>query len=533
MIIRMGGFHIALNFIAAIGKMFQDSSIEDLLIESGVFGCSTASSLLKGKSYNRGVRAHKLLLEALLRLQWRAFGEWISVEKHAGAIDEDKLVTIIQACRQSSSGGDLKVAFYRLCERLPALTDLFSEFRRQVSQQSNLFRFWDLYIDAVMLLLCFIRAEREGSWNLHLNAVAEMAPFFFCMDRINYSRWIPVYLADMFFLQETAPEVHTEFVEGNHPVARSSAPSANHERAAITAATRKVCDLDNPTTSHSNKESGKTRVQRDESDVQKLLSVIDDTIADPFYLKEASPQDLTPLRNIATGVVMPQPQADRLLKCVDIGAEELQKFTNERLNNSTVSFWGKMSKVNVKTFASLSKATKIKRGNYVYRSQLVQLLIAANTREIDLRVVLSYELKTTKSALLVEMEEVCPAEERLPQGEEPSVFIHDGMAVIQMLKSEGSRTFESLAETLFKFVSSPLRQDGFTKVDIVFDRYDLPKSIKEVERLRRGSSSALEVKIASHNTPIPKQWSKFIGNKKNKISFLKFLCKEWSEMGQR
>ena len=37
-VIRMGGFHIALNFLSVIGKIFQDSGIEDLLIESGVHG---------------------------------------------------------------------------------------------------------------------------------------------------------------------------------------------------------------------------------------------------------------------------------------------------------------------------------------------------------------------------------------------------------------------------------------------------------------------------------------------------------------
>ena len=62
-IIRMGGFHIALNFMAVIGKIFKDSGIEDVLIESGTYGSNTATALLQGKSYNRGVRAHTLLVE--------------------------------------------------------------------------------------------------------------------------------------------------------------------------------------------------------------------------------------------------------------------------------------------------------------------------------------------------------------------------------------------------------------------------------------------------------------------------------------
>ena len=69
----MGGFHITLNFLSVIGKKFEESGIEDLLTESGVYGSNTSLVLLKGKSYNRGVRGHKLIMEALFRLRREAF----------------------------------------------------------------------------------------------------------------------------------------------------------------------------------------------------------------------------------------------------------------------------------------------------------------------------------------------------------------------------------------------------------------------------------------------------------------------------
>ena len=106
-IIRLGGFHVALNFLAVLGKSrggsrtffgrgcttiivfffflqntscirkpqvisggartpytlpldpplkrYQNSGIEDALIESGTYGPGTVTSLMKGKSYKRGV----------------------------------------------------------------------------------------------------------------------------------------------------------------------------------------------------------------------------------------------------------------------------------------------------------------------------------------------------------------------------------------------------------------------------------------------------------------------------------------------
>ena len=87
MVIRMGGFHIAMNYLAVLGKKYQSSGIEDLLIESGMYGSSTTSILLKGKSYNRGVRAHKIVMEAMFRLPWRAFVQWLSRQRDS-RVDE-------------------------------------------------------------------------------------------------------------------------------------------------------------------------------------------------------------------------------------------------------------------------------------------------------------------------------------------------------------------------------------------------------------------------------------------------------------
>ena len=48
-----------------------------MLIESGVYAAGTTSAIMLGKSYNRGIRAHKLTMEALFRLLWQAFLKWL------------------------------------------------------------------------------------------------------------------------------------------------------------------------------------------------------------------------------------------------------------------------------------------------------------------------------------------------------------------------------------------------------------------------------------------------------------------------
>ena len=67
-VICMGGFHIALNYLSLLGKKYANSGLQDLLLESGVYSAGTTSVLMLGKSYNRGIRAHKLSVEALFLL---------------------------------------------------------------------------------------------------------------------------------------------------------------------------------------------------------------------------------------------------------------------------------------------------------------------------------------------------------------------------------------------------------------------------------------------------------------------------------
>ena len=42
-VIRMGGYHIALNYISLLGKKYAQLGLEDLLIQSGVYAVGTTS----------------------------------------------------------------------------------------------------------------------------------------------------------------------------------------------------------------------------------------------------------------------------------------------------------------------------------------------------------------------------------------------------------------------------------------------------------------------------------------------------------
>ena len=140
-VVRMGGFHIALNFLSLLGKKYADSGLEDLLIESGVYAAGSTSALMKGKSYNRGIRAHKLCLEVFFRLTWNAFIAWYeSQEKRIP--EEPVLCRIVDCVRMVENNKENARDSVRKIEAdLTELMSLFGVFKSENQARSKLFTF--------------------------------------------------------------------------------------------------------------------------------------------------------------------------------------------------------------------------------------------------------------------------------------------------------------------------------------------------------------------------------------------------------
>lgn len=434
----------------------------------------------------------------------------------------------------------------------------------------------------VIMLLQFVKAERTGNWRLHLAATSSMAPYFFAHDRQNYARWLPVYLAEMGQLEQKHPEVYQQFMEGEHAISRSSQPFASvwtdmaleqsinldskskggivgislnadalqrwfltsHERAAITTAVKQMCGIGDLDRGGTHKEAAPKRVEPDENDVRKIVSCfVSGLMKDPFTEESDS------LSNIAAGVVLPTDVAKQLLTSTEKGQEQMKGFIEQRLNSNDVSFWNAIPSLKIKTFSSTTKKTTIKGTTEKLvaitedRDLFGRLLIIANARQVNLREILCFELsavpyplvhtdgtlrKTTKSDLLQILEKDVLVEPRLSfLPTLPTVYILDGMALVQMMRFAGALNFGDVATKYFELLMS-YYQLGCHRLDVVFDQY-WQLSVKAGERKKRGEANALEVRIHGTSTPVPKQFQKYISNAANKVSLSAFLTETWVE----
>ena len=87
-----------------------------------------------------------------------------------------------------------------------ALQEQYNSFLTVLSKLAPLPQFWISYIILVHFALQFLHATKEGDWNLHLQCLKQMIPWFFAYDRVYYSCYMPVYLCEMLSLPIADPE---------------------------------------------------------------------------------------------------------------------------------------------------------------------------------------------------------------------------------------------------------------------------------------------------------------------------------------
>ena len=56
---------------------------------------------------------------------------------------------------------------------------------------------------------------------LYKEAIRNLLPWFFALDKVNYARWLTVYLHDMIRLDQTCPSVKQKFEEGSFVVRKT------------------------------------------------------------------------------------------------------------------------------------------------------------------------------------------------------------------------------------------------------------------------------------------------------------------------
>ena len=553
-ILRPGELHIVMAMLRTIGSYMTNSGLDASWIEADMYGSTTCKNILDGGHVKRAVEAHSVTLLALFRLYVGSLFE--------GDFEGDEIVRQGSDALNSAfeSQSDIIETHHRVFHELKSIDILqqMQNFDRQAGVNPMLFAMRQ-YMEMVLVMLQFIKSFHTANWILHLDSLERFTKYFFAMDKLNYSRMIPLYLAQMRQVEIEQPEVWTEFINGNWVVNRNTIPfcaiGADHALEHVNRAmkvsggiigitlnenARARFFLSSPqliaireealtlmgskfkatdTKEFKHHQNNVAARQRLNKNVSALTDAMKKS-GDPFS------HDTNDVINLVTKEVMPEAIKEGILTLTDVGLELFRKFKQERILSNEVPLWASMKRRKLQLWsASAKKARYSDQGQVIElkedRNLFARLLIAARSRpEINIQEIIStYELSvvprslfnsdgslshnTSKSQLMHIVEnhvQACVenvAETKLTRNRRVAVI--DAMAEVQAMgKPYWVKTCHDLGNHLIDVIRRKyLAQSSFDEVHVKVDRYDIDHSLKTAARkIRLGK----QVPVAYHIT---------------------------------
>ena len=161
MYLRLGGMHALMSFAGAVGSLMAESGLSDILSE--VFG--GVPKMFSGKNVPQNVR---MMAEEVVR--------GLFMDHH----------------------------FENTVDLMKTLNQIASERRTVKLWVENL-------VKPVLLMITYVRSEREGDWLLHLATFKKMLQYYFTAGHVNYALYGLYYLRSM---EKLPPHVEKTFSKG-------------------------------------------------------------------------------------------------------------------------------------------------------------------------------------------------------------------------------------------------------------------------------------------------------------------------------
>ena len=127
------GYHIALNHLSLLGKRFSNS-LEDILIEPGLYAAGTTTTLILGRSYSRGIREHKLTMEELFRLLRQVLVKWLKSQSTGHTIS---LLSYKGAKHPLKERKFTQQSCYEVVNGMGAMKSLLTIFKAKAKSKSS------------------------------------------------------------------------------------------------------------------------------------------------------------------------------------------------------------------------------------------------------------------------------------------------------------------------------------------------------------------------------------------------------------
>ena len=228
-----------MSFLGCIGHIMSGCGLQDLLEQ--VYASNAVTHMLSGKAVERAIRGHFLidatlnamLISKVFNIDLSAIDclEEESALNEGGSQENNNLEEEIGATRQllktlaviydNITEGSLPITAVQTSPDIQKFCDILLAQKNSLLTSKNS-KLWLQYMDMLDILRKFLKAERTGSWKLHLQTMNDMLPYLAASGHNLYTKSVYLYLQDMTKLQELHSEVYAHFLQGYHVIRHSN-----------------------------------------------------------------------------------------------------------------------------------------------------------------------------------------------------------------------------------------------------------------------------------------------------------------------
>lgn len=554
-IVRLGGFHLLMSYLGSIGNIMLGSGIEDLW--ALIYAPGSVGKMLSGHAYARSVRFHTLL--------WTTLG--ILVTSEISDLDKRQIRIHLTQCL-ANEVESLTIAKCDEDATILSATKKFIDKLELFKNNGLTAQLWVQYFDCVTVMLQFIEAERCGNWDLHLQSVRNMLPFFHAGGHFAYAKSAQIYLQDMVNLKDfmNNDEEFVNFISGGFTICRSERNFAGvwsdmtieqtlmrdfkakqgltHGRGTTPSVQARFiqgrpyifdlieeletyCDM-YATSSEQHVDLTSSRMKRDNSDIETLLMWLKDH--NPFNPRED-------LMSLSTGLI-----GRSGINCHEAkfkGDTSMRTMIGKPASEISLSLSCKVKSLAVAKSDIHEKDENFIAVNSALLFQRIFTIIQGDKNK--LRSALDYELspfplslfdskglvrKTPKSKLYTMFKPVAISHDEGSM--DKCYYVIDGGFLLHKVVWPIDSTYDDICESYVKYI----RENYGHYVWVVFDGYNIDNvGTKSYERYTRGVKKCGAAVAFERNMATTIAQSNFLSNTTNKDKFVSLLTLHLHQAG--
>ena len=169
LILLLGNFHSIKTLLKCSGKSIEGSGADYIWLNAGIYGPNMIeNSILKATHYSRSLEAQSQLAEAMQRLQYKEFFLHSDMTKY---IDEIGMLKTLKKKVLDGKTKDSQKSLDSYVQNSHKLHEDIDNYINENSEKNENFRFWTQFLNRQQIVKDLIRADREGLWDLHLDAI--------------------------------------------------------------------------------------------------------------------------------------------------------------------------------------------------------------------------------------------------------------------------------------------------------------------------------------------------------------------------